>query len=112
MGMTLVAINTTRAGAWVQTSYCYAAGELLSALTHEVRTSHGWAFLARQQYDHSGQLVSNSVRFIDGHTGHEMKRPRDETAKDLDLLKPPVYFRFSDLPFAALYQPLKDSEKY
>jgi hypothetical protein len=110
--MTLVATNTTKAGAWVQTSYCYGPAESLSALTHEVRASQGWTSLARRQYDRSGRMLSNSVRFIDSRSGREVKRPRDATAEDVDLLNPTVYFRFSDLPFAALYQPLKDSEKY
>jgi hypothetical protein len=98
---------------FVQTSYCYRGGGPLIALTHEVRDPSGWSYLASQEYDDSGHALKGSARFFDREpTGKQSRLAKEGGARKAALLNPAVYSRFEDLPFASLYRPLADSEKY
>ena len=113
MNMILVTIGANLRDTFVQTSYCYRGGGQLIALTHEVRDPSGWTYLSSQEYDDSGHAVKGSARFFDRErTGKQSRPVKEPGASEAALLNPPVYSRFEDLPFASLYRPLADSEKY
>lgn len=113
MNMILVTIGASLRDTFVQTSYCYRGGGQLIALTHEVRNPAGWTYLASQEYDDSGHVLKGSTRFIDRDTtGKQSRLVKEGSASEAALLNPAVYSRFEDLPFASLYRPLTDSEKY
>jgi hypothetical protein len=113
MNMILVTIGANLRDTFVQTSYCYRGGGPLIALTHEVRDPSGWSYLASQEYDDSGHALKGSARFFDREpTGKQSRLAKEGGARKAALLNPAVYSRFEDLPFASLYRPLADSEKY
>lgn len=113
MNMILVTIGANLRDTFVQTSYCYRGGGQLIALTHEVRDPAGWSYLASEEYDDSGHALNGSARFFDREpTGKESRLVKEVGDSEAALLNPPVYTRFEDLPFASLYRPLTDSEKY
>jgi hypothetical protein len=111
MGMTLVTINPDIGEIFVQTSYCFQESGHLLALTHDVRHPAGWGFFELRQYDISGRTLSSSARFFDSTSGDEL-RHRKKDVENQALLKPTLYSRFEDLPFASLYRPLTEAEKY
>jgi hypothetical protein len=113
MNMILVTIGANLHDTFVQTSYCYRRGGQLIALTHEVRDPAGWSYLASQEYDDSGHALKGSARFFDRQsTGKQARLAKEGGPRKAALLNAPVYSRFEDLPFASLYHPLADSEKY
>jgi hypothetical protein len=57
--------------------------------------------------------LKGSARFFDREpTGKQSRLAKEGGARKAALLNPAVYSRFEDLPFASLYRPLADSEKY
>jgi hypothetical protein len=109
--MILVAISSDSRNNFAQTTYCFGRSGQLIALAHEVRNPAGWTFLVSQEYDDSGRAQKRSARCFDRNTGHDLTRSKQRTL-DPGLLDPTVYSRFEDLPFAKLYRPLSDFEKY
>jgi hypothetical protein len=113
MNMILVTIGANLRDTFVQTSYCYRGSGQLIALTHEVRDPAGWSYLASQEYDECGHALKGSARFFDREpTGKQSRLAKEGGTRKAALLNPLVYSRFEDLPFASLYRPLADSEKY
>jgi hypothetical protein len=111
MDMTLVAVNANVDETFVQTSYCFRKNGRLMAWTHEVRAFSGWVFLASRRYDTAGAVVASSNGFFDGAIHRKIRRLKSP-GKEAGLLDPTVYSRFEDLPFANLYHPLTETEKY
>ena len=111
MGMTLVAVNANVDEPFVQTSYCFRTNGQLLGWTHEVRAFSGWVYLASKRYDTAGGVVARSDGFFDGVTRRRVRRLKSP-GKEAALLEPTLYGRFEDLPFANLYHPLTETEKY
>jgi hypothetical protein len=111
MEMTLVAVNANVDETFVQTSYCFRGNGQLLAWTHEVRALSGLVYLASKRYDTAGGVAASSNGFFDAATRRRVRRLKSP-GKEAPLLEPTLYRRFEDLPFANLYHPLTETEKY
>jgi hypothetical protein len=112
-GNTLVLVSLNRRDLVSQTTYCFHADGSLLALDHQVQTGWGWSFSRTQRY-RQGELQSTYSHFIDLKHGGEVARPGrlKHMTDSAGALDPPAYAQFADLPFASLFHPLRDSEKY
>jgi hypothetical protein len=95
---------------WTFTRYCFDKGDRLARVGHEVRTAWGWG------YRLEGSIVgttlhANSSLFFSTKNGKPISKP--ETANDItDALKPVLYLRIREFPFANLLSgPSKTSGK-
>lgn len=112
-GNILVLVTRNQKDFASQTTYCFGPDGLLLALDHQVHTGWGWAFSRSQRYD-GGELQSTFSRFIELKHGRDVPQPAKlkHIKENAEALDPPAYMQFEDLPFAPLFRPLADSEKY
>lgn len=87
---------------WLYTRYCYNDEGQLDGVTLELRTSLGWGH--RVEGTVSGdEFVAGRSEFFDTKNGKPVARPLGVADAPAEL-KPTLYMRVSELPFASLLQ--------
>jgi len=91
---------------WLYTRYCYDEAGQLAGLSFELRTSLGWGYRTDGEVA-GGTFAANSQEFFRTKDGKPIEKPVGVSNAPTGL-KPAVYLKVSELPFAPL---LKTSAK-
>jgi hypothetical protein len=89
----------------IRSEYCFDKDGVLSQMRFQVRTAWGWGFREEGAVKDRA-VVAETKEFFDTEKNTSIAKP--EAANDIpEVLKPKVYAKTSDLPFAKLLEPPK-----
>ena len=110
-GNTLVLVTEKEHGVSSATTYCFQPDGALLAIDHQLQTEWGWGH-GTQKRTAQGKIETVYSHFVDLRSGREVKYPNRLKHRSEVKLDVPTYWKFAEMPFAPLFEPLKDSEKY